>query len=194
MKHPLNIALAAAILLVSLTIWFLRREYTERNSEFLPGMVNSVPYDAQSENPNFADGKTLRSPVPGTVARGFFPAHYQASVEDAKRAGGELVNPLSDTLAGEVSRGGVVFANVCSPCHGISGLGDGIVVQRGFPPPPSLLAEKARMLRDGQIYHILTHGQNNMPSMSAQVSRMDRWRAVLHVRTLQQKSLPLAGQ
>lgn len=194
MRQTLNISLLALLVGITLTVWFLRRDYAERNSDVLPGMVVSVPYDAFSPNPNFPDGKTLRSPVPGAEAVGFLPEHFVATAEDAKRAGESLSNPLADTLADEVTRGATVFANICSPCHGLAGLGDGTVVQRGFPPPPSLMADKARQLKDGQIYHILTCGQNNMPPLQAQVTRMDRWRVILHVRSLQQKSLPIAGK
>jgi mono/diheme cytochrome c family protein len=194
MKYLVEVLLAAALAIVVLTIWFLRRDYAARNREILPGMVVSVPYDAQSPNPNFADGKTLRTPVPGTEARGFPAVHFVPTPEDARRAGETIASPLSDTLAGEVARGAAVFTNICSPCHGLAGLGDGTVVKKGFPPPPSLLAEKARMLKDGQMYHILTEGQNNMPSLSAQVTRADRWRVILYVRSLQRNAVPLAGK
>jgi mono/diheme cytochrome c family protein len=194
MKYLVQILLAAALAVVVLTIWFLRRDYGTRNREILPGMVVSVPYDAQSPNPNFPDGKTLRSPVQGTEAQGFPAMHFVPTPEDARRAGEILVNPLSDTLAGEVARGAAVFTNICSPCHGIAGLGDGTVVKKGFPPPPSLIAEKTKGLKDGQIYHILTYGQNNMPSLSAQVTRMDRWRVILYVRELQRNRASIAGK
>jgi hypothetical protein len=58
-------------------------------------------------------------------------------------------------------------------------------VKRGYPPPPSLLADNARRIKDGQIFHIITYGQNNMPSYAAQVSVEDRWRAIVFVRSLQ---------
>ncbi len=194
MRASLNAVLACALLIVILLTLFLHRDYTSRNQEFLPGMVVSVPYNAQDENPNFPDHKTLRSPVAGMEAKNFFPVHYQANADDAKRAGEELMNPIPDTLTNEIERGAVAFATICTPCHGASGLGDGAVVKKGFPPPPSLLAEKARNLKEGQMFHILTFGQNNMPSLSSQVTRMDRWRVIKYVRALQQKSLQVAGK
>ena len=194
MRASLNVVLATALIIIVVLTWSMSRDYTSRNVEFLPGMVASVPYDAQSENPNFPDHKTLRMPVVGTEAQGFSPLHYRANADDAKRAGEELMNPVPDSNAADLERGTGVFATLCQPCHGAGALGDGTVVKRGFPPPPSLLAEKARRLRDGQMFHIITYGQNNMPSLASQVLRVDRWRAINYVRTLQRKSILTSGK
>jgi mono/diheme cytochrome c family protein len=191
-RSALNIILLLALTLVVVLTWTLRRDFTQRNLEFLPGMVESVPYDAQSANPNFTDGKTLRKPVPGTIARGFMPFPYDATPEDALRAGIELHNPVSDTLHDTVERGAVVYTTFCQPCHGTSGLGDGPVARRGFPPPPSLFAEKALRMKDGQMFHVLTYGQANMPGLAAQMSREDRWKAILKVREMQRKATAVA--
>ncbi len=189
MRAIFNFVLFIMLMSVVVMIWFLRRDYSNRNQEFLPGMVVSVPYDAQAENGNFSDGKTLQSPVSGSVAQNYFPFHYKATPEDAKRAGEELVNPIADTLEKEIERGATVFANICSPCHGAGGLGDGNIIKKGFPPPPSLFAEKAMNMKDGQMFHILTYGQNNMPSLAGQVQRTDRWRVITYIRSLQKKAL-----
>lgn len=191
-RSALNIILLFALVVVVALTWILRRDFTMRNLEFLPGMVESVPYNGQSANPFFEDRKTLRKPPPGTIARGFMPFPYDATPENALRAGMELRNPIPDTLQEAVERGAVVFATFCQPCHGTGGLGDGPVVQRGFPPPPSLLAEKARGMKDGQMFHILTYGQANMPSLAAQIRREDRWKVILKVRQMQRKATPLA--
>jgi mono/diheme cytochrome c family protein len=64
------------------------------------------------------------------------------------------------------------------------------VTQRGFPPPPSLLAEHALQMKEGQMFHVLTFGQNNMPSYASQISREDRWNAIAYVRMLQAQAAP----
>ncbi|MBI3193455.1 MAG: cytochrome c [Ignavibacteriae bacterium] len=189
MRAMVNVLLFVLLTVVVVSIWFLRRDYTKRNQEFLAGMVVSIPYDAQAENGNFSDGKTLQAPVNGSEAQNYFPFHYKATAEDAKRAGEELFNPIADSLEKEVERGATVFGNICSPCHGAGGLGDGNIIKKGFPPPPSLFAEKAMNMKDGQMFHILTYGQNNMPSLAGQVQRMDRWRVITYVRSLQKKAL-----
>lgn len=177
----LLVILAVLLLLIPLT----RQQTARPNTEFLPDMAHSAAFGAFSANPVFADGKTLQAPVPGTIARGRMPLPYGASPEDARRAGETLRNPFTTGDATASERGAAVFGSFCTPCHGASGAGNGPVVARGFPAPPSLLAPKARGLKDGQIFHILTYGQGNMPAYATQISPEDRWKAILQVRALQ---------
>ena len=187
-RRALNVFLLVALLLVLFLNWAVRRDPTQRNIEVMNEMVNSVAYESQAENPMRPETSTMLEPVAGTIARGFRPLHYAATPEDAKRAGDELVNPESPDDATAVDRGAFVFSTFCVVCHGAAGLGDGPVTKRGFPPPPSLLGENARNMKDGQIFHILTYGQRNMPSYAGQVTREDRWKAILYVRSLQKQS------
>lgn len=154
-----------------------------RNFEAMPEMVRSIAYKSFSTNPEFPDGKTLQLPPEGAIARGARPLHYAATPADAIRAGQELAAPplAADTL----ERGARVYQTYCQPCHGGAGKGDGPVSLRGFPPPPSFLADRAMQLADGQMFHIVTYGQKNMPSYAAQVPREDRWRVIAYVRSLQ---------
>lgn len=184
------VPLAVVVLILLVGGWMLRPDYSRRNYDFLPDMAYSPAYASLSANPNFPDGKTQRPPVPGTIAQGYPPFHYQATPEDARRAGLELTNPFPSTDALALERGTVVYTNYCLPCHGTSGAGDGLIVQRGFPPPPSLLADNARQIKDGQMYHLITLGQNNMPSYAAQVMRDDRWKVILFIRSLQANAVP----
>lgn len=164
----------------------LSRDYSLPNSDFLPGMKEEVSFGAQSANSNFPDGKTLREPPTGTIPRGYLPLHYHPTPEDAIRAGRELQNPLKATDAQVRKRGEFVFVHYCQVCHGPKGQGDGPVAKRGVPPPPSLQSGKSKDMQDGQLFHILTYGQGNMPSYAAQLSREDRWCAIVHTRLLQQ--------
>lgn len=184
MRIRLNIVLFATFALTLALNFVLTRRPEQPNYRFLPEMADSLAYGAFASNPNFPDAKTLQAPAPGTVARGYLPLDYRATAEDAARAGRELNNPLSpnDRMRG---RGQELFASFCQPCHGAGGNGDGPVAQRGFPPPPSLSADHARGLADGQIFHILTYGQGNMPPHASQLSRDERWALVVHVRSLQ---------
>ncbi|MFB3815345.1 MAG: cytochrome c [Terriglobales bacterium] len=182
----LNAALALALIAVAAVSWFLRADAARPNAEFLPEMVRSARYNAFSANPNFPDGKTLQPPPPGTVARGYMPLPYTATPQDAQRAGKELVSPLADENT--LQRGAFVFANFCATCHGADGKGMGPVAQRGYPPPPSLFAERATNMPSGQMFHVLTYGQNNMPAYAGQLSREDRWAVVLYLRSLQRQA------
>lgn len=219
-----NVALAVVFALVLGLNLLLTPDPTERNFELLPDMVESVAYDSFAPNPVFADGKTLQRPPAGTIPVGAMPLHYGATPAEADRAGRELANPFAPpdpapsaapAAAGaspeaklrveaaraaetayrqDLTRGEAVFATFCQVCHGDSGLGDGPVAKRGFPAPPSLVAQHALDMPDGKIFHLVTYGGTNMPSYAAQVPRADRWKAILYVRELQRRGLAAARQ
>jgi mono/diheme cytochrome c family protein len=118
--------------------------------------------------------------------------HYAATKEDALRAGDELSNPVqlaattdSALLVASSQRGAETYRVFCIVCHGAAGNGDGPVAQKGYPPPPSLLTGNSRLMKDGQIFHLLTYGQANMPAFAGQISREQRWDLVNYIRTLQ---------
>ncbi|MEE9392805.1 MAG: c-type cytochrome [Planctomycetota bacterium] len=162
----------------------LQHDSSERRPEFLMDMAHSPGYEAQGANSLFKDDRNLLMPVEGTIARGFLPFAYEATPEGAALAGRELKNPLSASPQ-VLARGQVVFGNFCAACHGAGGLGDGIVTKRGVPPPPSLLAENAKKMADGEIYHAITLGKINMPAHAAQVRREDRWKVISYIREMQ---------
>jgi mono/diheme cytochrome c family protein len=136
-----------------------------RNVEAMPEMVRSIAYKSFTANPNFGDGKTLQTPPEGTIAR----------------------SPEHDVPA---RPGALVYQTYCQPCHGGAGKGDGAVAMRGFPPPPSLLADHALHLTEDQMFQIVTHGQKNMPPYAAQVPPQDRRAAIAYVRSLQGGTQP----
>ena len=187
----LNWALLLAVVGVFALNWSLEPDPTKRNFAVMPGMVSAVPYESFTANPVLAGGVTMQLPPAGTIARGYAPLHFEATPEEAERAGRELENPFSPDDLPALRQGERVFETYCQLCHGSGGEGDGTVAMRGFPTPPSLLAPRARELPDGRIFHIATLGQGNMPSHAAQIEPEDRWKAVLWVRQLQQAAPPV---
>lgn len=198
-----NIILGSLLaVVVALSAW-VRVDYSKPNTEILPDMKYSPAWKAYANNPNFANGQTLQTPVVGTISRGEMPLHYRATKEDAIRAGEELHSPYDKAALAarlptaasadkerwqeSVQRGDEVYQVFCISCHGATGVGDGPVSQRGFPPPPSLLTGKSRQMKDGQLFHILTFGQSSMPSFSPQLSHARRWDVINYIRDLQHK-------
>lgn len=159
---------------------------TQTNLEYVPEMIDSIPYDSFAPNPNTRDGKTLIAPPKGAVPRGFTPLHFGPGIEEAARAGRELTSPLPST-AESTQRGEVLFRRFCTPCHGAAGAGDGPVVPP-FPAPPSLTLPHAVNMPDGQIFHVITFGQGAMPPHRAQVAQKDRWAIVQFIRSLQKSA------
>lgn len=188
-RKGLNGFLLVLLLICIVTILAMKRDVSEPNKQFImTEMVHSVPFDAFASNPNFVDGKTLQGPVPGTLAiEDDLPLYYAATPEDAIRAGEELTNPFSADDAATMERGARNYQVFCLPCHGPTGRGDGAVSAPGRMPAITLFSEKAMALKGGQIFHILTYGQGNMPSYASQMSQDDRWKVILHVQALQEK-------
>jgi len=152
----------------------------------LPGMVESIPMDAYDSNPAAHSHPAVLAPPDGTVSLEASPFLYGPGVEEAKRAGRELANPLAPTPE-NLARGKQVFETICQVCHGMKGEGDGPIIggPGRFPNPPSLLAPRAKGLPDGQIFHIVSRGQGIMPSHAAQVLATDRWKVIRYLRQLQ---------
>ncbi|MDP4197215.1 MAG: DUF3341 domain-containing protein [Bacteroidota bacterium] len=143
-------------------------------------MWNQHKLNPQKRSELFSDGFGMRMPVEGTVARGYMPYLYKGNQAAASKY---MINPLLPTKE-VLSMGQQKFVTFCSPCHGYLAKGDSRL--RGqFPNPPSLHSEKVRNYQDGDIYHIITEGQNTMPSYAKQITREERWAIILYLRALQ---------
>jgi mono/diheme cytochrome c family protein len=186
MNAKLNWTLLVLFVGVTAASMAIRPDAAVPNVEILPDMAHSAAYASFSPNPILPGGKTLQTPVPGTLPRGFKRLHYTSSPEDAARSAVELKNPLATDSA--KARGAAVYLNFCTHCHGPSMRGDGAVALRGYPAPPNLKGEKSMSLAEGQMFHILTFGQKNMPSHASQLSVNDRWSVIAYVRSLQQEA------
>jgi mono/diheme cytochrome c family protein len=121
--------------------------------------------------------------VAGTVARGQL---REDAVFHTGRAGAAFVAsvpvPVDEAL---LKRGRERYGIYCTPCHGQSGQGDGLVVQRGFRRPPTFHADRLRTQPDGYLYDVITNGFGTMPDYAAQVTPRDRWAIVAYLRALQ---------
>ena len=186
-RLALNAGLVFALLASVALNWSMTGPHVHPAPEFAPDMVRTDRYDAFEPNPNFEDGATLRPAVPGTIPRGLPPLHYEATPRDARRAGEELANPFAAGDRAALERGALVYEQFCRVCHGADGHGSGPVVQRGFPNPPTLRRPSTRRMKDGQLFHILTYGQNYMAPYAPLLSRDDRWKVIHYVRALQQR-------
>jgi hypothetical protein len=131
----------------------------------------------------FDDGRSERPVVPGTVARG------QLRLDELLYTGkenGVLSNkfPFPITRA-DLERGRQRYNIYCTPCHDYTGSGQGIVVQRGFPPPPSFHIDRLRQAPVGHFFDAMTSGYGSMYSYSSRIEPEDRWRIAAYIRVLQ---------
>ncbi|GIW44199.1 MAG: hypothetical protein KatS3mg077_1481 [Candidatus Binatia bacterium] len=131
----------------------------------------------------FADGRSVRPLVPGTVARGHL--HDDALLYTGKV--GENFSPefpFPVTLA-VLQRGQERYNIYCSPCHDRVGTGQGMIVQRGYKQPPSFHQDRLRQQAPGYFFHVISNGFGVMPDYAAQIPVRDRWAIVAYIRALQ---------
>jgi mono/diheme cytochrome c family protein len=153
----------------------------------------------------FANGNSARTPPPGSVP--------MASGAEADSSGGRLgrlssvrppgralpldgegqplvggnsdyANPLPVTRA-LLACGQQRYNIYCAPCHGRSGDGAGMVVQRGFPAPPSYHTDRLRHAADSHFYQVISDGYGVMYPYADRVTPHDRWAIVAYIRALQ---------
>lgn len=153
----------------------------------LPGCLDSMWNGSKLKplepSPFFADGRSSRSLLPDTVARGHL---ITDSPFDTGGANGKPVEnfPVPVTRA-LVDRGQQRFNIYCAPCHGRTGKGDGMIVQRGFPQPPSYHTNRLRKAPVGHFFDVITNGYGVMYSYSDRVAIPDRWAVAAYIRVLQ---------
>lgn len=143
--------------------------------------------EAQEENNFFADGRSMRQPVEGTVARGLAKTdtEYYAGVD----ASGEYVDEMPvEITKSMLYRGKERYDVFCSVCHGQTGVGNGIIMEGnyGYVPAPSYHIERLRNAPDGELYSAIYNGVRSMPSYATQIPVEDRWAIVAYIRALQE--------
>jgi mono/diheme cytochrome c family protein len=146
-------------------------------------MHDQPKYVPLRESTFFADGRSARPVVPGTVARN--QLHDDALLYTGKVDGADATVfpfPIDERV---MARGRERFDIYCSPCHGRTGAGDGMVVRRGYRPPPSLHVDRLRLAPAGHFFDVITTGFGAMPDYAAQITAADRWAIVAYIRALQ---------
>ena len=140
------------------------------------------PYDAADF---FEDGQSARLPVEGTVPRGELK-HGPNELLYTGKVDGQPSEAFPFPVTREIlERGRERFNIFCSPCHGLSGDGDGMIVQRGFRRPPSLHEDRMRAAPAGHFFDVITNGQGSMYPYGYRVPPRDRWAIVFYIRALQ---------
>lgn len=162
----------SALLLVALTVASCRQD-----------MHDQPKYKPLRASEIFGDKRSARPLVEGTVARGTLredASYYAGKTKDGFVTA--LPMPVTPQL---LERGQTQFQVFCSPCHGRTGRGDGMIVRRGFKQPSSYHVDRLRQMPIGYFYDVITIGFGAMPDYAAQIAPADRWAIAAYVRTLQ---------
>ena len=131
----------------------------------------------------FADGRSARNPVEGTVARGDLR-------DDTYLYTGKIGDNLGDSMpypvtAEVLARGHERFNVYCTPCHGRVGDGNGFIPSRGLKHPPSYHIDRLRKVPLAYFFDVMTNGFGVMLDYSAQIPPRDRWAIAAYIRALQ---------
>ena len=140
------------------------------------------PYDASNF---FPDGHSARMLVPGTVSRGELTLGPQELLYTGKLDGAPATVFPFPITRGVLERGRERFNIFCSPCHGVSGDGNGMIVQRGFRQPPSYHLDRLRNAPAGHFFDVITNGFGVMYPYGSRVPPRDRWAIIAYIRALQ---------
>ncbi|WP_216839084.1 cytochrome c [Caulobacter sp. S45] len=135
-------------------------------------MERQGKYKTEAPAPLFADGTSAQTPPDDTVAQGAL-AEEQAA---------QTPPPATPAL---LARGRERHDIFCKPCHGVSGEGDGMIVSRGFPRPPSYQDPHVRQATAAHLFDVITHGSGVMFPYAERIPAQDRWAIVAYIRALE---------
>ena len=146
-------------------------------------MHDQPKYKPQRGSAFFADGRSNRPLVPGTIARGRL---NDDELLVTGKTGGEFskVFPF-EVSAATLERGQSRYNVFCAPCHDSTGSGNGIVVLRGMKQPVSFHIDRLRDAAPGYYFDVMTNGFGAMYDYSDRIKVEDRWAIAAYIRVLQ---------
>ena len=147
-------------------------------------MYNQPKYKPLAASEFFADGTSARPLPPHTIPRGHLnedTVFFQGKHDDGTLAESFPVPVTRDLL----KRGQERYNIYCSVCHGDEGDANGMIVQRGYPAPPSYHIDRLRNAPPGYLYSVITNGYGIMYSYASRVEPADRWAIAAYIRALQ---------
>lgn len=174
-------------------------------------MQDQPRYKAYKSSGFFTDGRSSRDLPAGTVARGHLKddkAFYTGQIDnpDPNAQVQSTVGPTGNTIVTSfpnaidefpvpvtkelIDRGEDRYNIYCIVCHGPVGKGDGMIVRRGFPQPPTYHDDRLRNAPVGHFFDVITNGWGRMNGYAAAIQPADRWAIVAYIRALQLSQNP----
>jgi mono/diheme cytochrome c family protein len=153
-----------------------------RPFEFFPDMDHQPKFKTQSTSAFFADGRSDRPLVPGTIPS-------QVPVEEPYKVTGKMGDVWGDGIPVPVTaeflkRGQERYQINCAVCHGDTGAGNGITSQYGLVGAANYHTERLRQVPDGYLYDVVVQGKGTMIGLP-HIQLEDRWAIVAYIRALQ---------
>jgi hypothetical protein len=131
----------------------------------------------------YADGRSARPQVEGTVARGQLheDSYFYTGMVSGKEGD---VMPFPVTMD-VLERGQERYNTYCSACHSRVGNGQGMIVERGYKPAGNFHQGRLLAAPLGHFFYVMSNGYGAMPDYAAQIAPADRWAVVAYIRALQ---------
>jgi mono/diheme cytochrome c family protein len=156
-------------------------------------MHDQPRFKALAESDFYADLRSARNPVDGTVARGQLHEDTYFYIGKIGANPGNNMPSEVPVNAETLARGRERFNIYCAPCHSRLGDGNGMIVQRGYRHPPTYHQDRLRQAPLGYFFDVMTNGFGAMPDYAAQIPPHDRWCIVAYIRALQLSQNASAG-
>jgi hypothetical protein len=159
--------------------------------EYMPDMYRSPSVETYVDygelrgkqgNDSIRNRMSALLPVEGTIARGFMPYPYENSIEGYEAAGVNLKSPFPSTDK-TIKEGKELFGMFCVQCHGKTGQGDGILIQRDKFPPLPIKFNDTLNLAEGKMYHTVTYGKGLMGAHASQLKKEERWKIIHYIKS-----------
>ena len=148
-----------------------------------PDMMNQPKAKPLSESDFFSNQANARPIPPHTVERG--GAREDAAFHTGLTNGTYITQLPAKLTPQLLARGRERFDAICAECHDRTGSGNGMVVQRGFPQPPSFHVDRLRNAPIGHFFDVITNGYGVMYPYATRVDTEDRWAIAAYIRALQ---------
>ena len=146
-------------------------------------MYNQPKGKPLAENSFFKNDAIARPLPPHTVARG--EAREDSAFYTGLTSGTLVTQPPMKLTPQLLARGRERYEIYCAVCHGLTGEGNGEIVRRGFPAPPTYHVDRLRNAPIGHFYDVITNGYGVMYPYATRVAPADRWAISAYIRALQ---------
>ena len=178
------------VIIMAVTAFTSCRDKRDPGRVYMPDMAYSRAYEAYAQNNLKQEGiNYVNYPVDGTVRRGDLFAYTLTNDSNGYKMAAEVKNPLPPLDSTQMLEAQRLFNINCAICHGPNMDAQGpLAVSGKVGGIANLKAEQYLAKPEGQMFHVVTYGKNNMGSYASQLDRKQRWMVVHYIKSEQAKA------
>ena len=178
------------VIIMAVTAFTSCRDKRDPGRVYMPDMAYSRAYEAYAQNNLKQEGiNYVNYPVDGTVRRGDLFAYTLTNDSNGYKMAAEVKNPLPALDSTQMLEAQRLFNINCAICHGPNMDAQGpLAVSGKVGGIANLKLEQYVKEPEGQMFHVVTYGKNNMGSYASQLDRKQRWMVVHYIKSEQAKA------